>query len=71
MTSYRESIKKKLANGGYEEFKSLCIATIYRNAVGKTCYQVHCDSYRCKFSELYDEAEDAIDKFFELRKRVR
>ncbi|MAF25449.1 hypothetical protein CL634_07735 [bacterium] len=71
MTSYREAIQKKLENGGYEEFKSLCVAAIYRPGVNQTFYQVHWDAYRQPFSKLYDNIEEAMDKFFELRKRVR
>ena len=71
MTSYREAIRKKLENGGYEEFNSLCISAIDRTAVGKIFYQVHCDSYKHKFRQLYNNTEEAIDKFFELRKRVK
>ena len=34
-------------------------------------YQVHCEHFKNKFSELYDDMDKAIDKFFEIKKRLR
>ena len=34
-------------------------------------YQVHNDTHRHSFSVLYDDLEEAIDQFFEIRRKMR
>jgi hypothetical protein len=34
-------------------------------------YQVHCDDSKVKHSELYNDIDEAIDKFLELKRKVR
>ena len=73
MTSHRDSIRVKLNSGQYEEHKNLSICKIndfYRIGSGKIKYQVHCDN-RSNFSQLYDDMEEAIDQYFELRRKIR
>jgi len=68
--SYRRRIKNKIQNGRYEEYKGLCICRIndfYPLINGKIRYQVH--SYY--FSQLYEKVEEALDKFFEIRRKIR
>jgi len=68
--SYRQRIKNRIQNGHYEEYKGLSICTIndfYPLMNGKIRYQVH--SYF--FSQLYENIEDALDKFFEIRRKIR
>ena len=68
--SHRESIKEKITNGRYVEYRGLSICKIndfYPLANGKTKYQVH--SYY--FSELYDNIDEALDRFFEIRWKIR
>ena len=74
MTSHRDRISNKLFNGLYEEYKSRSICRIndfYPLRSGKIKYQVHNDTHRHLFSELYDDIDEAIDKFFEIRKKIR
>tara|TARA_Y100000593_G_scaffold83590_1_gene157707 strand:- start:21411 stop:21641 length:231 start_codon:yes stop_codon:yes gene_type:complete len=67
---YRQRIKDKIQNGRYEEYKGLSICKIndyYPLMHGKTKYQVHSHF----FSKLYDDIELALDKFFEIRRKIR
>ncbi len=67
-TSHRENVKSRITSGRYVEFKGLSICKIndfYPLRTGVK-YQVH--SYF--FSELYEDIEEAINKFFELRARI-
>ena len=81
----REFIKNRIENKRYVEFKSLSICKIndfYDRMVEKDMYQVHCSNPRClqekesnskkiPFSMLYADIEQAINKFVELRKKIR
>lgn len=69
--THRDRIRNKLYKGGYEDYKSLSISAINRGIVRNIVYQVHCESGRHKFSELYEDIEEAISKYFELRKKLR
>ena len=71
--SYRQRIKDRIENGRYEEHKGLSICKIndfYPLMNGKIKYQVHSDG-RIKFSELYSDIEEAISKYFEIRRKLR
>jgi len=37
----------------------------------KRGFQVHCDVSRFQHSKLYFEAEDAVDAFLDLRKKIK
>ena len=68
--SYRQRIKSRIQQGRYEEYNGLSICTIndfYPLMNGKIRYQVH--SYF--FSQLYENIEDALDKFFEIRRKIK
>lgn len=68
--SYRQNIKNRIQNGKYTEYKSLSICKIndfYQSVIKQTRYQVH--SYF--FSELYEDVDEALDKFFEIRRKIR
>ena len=68
--SYRQNIKNGIEEGRYTEYKGLSICRIndfYPLMSGKIKYQVH--SYF--FSQLYEEIDDALDKFFEIRRKIR
>lgn len=69
-SSYRRRIKNRIQDGKYEEYKGLSICKIndfYPLMNGKIKYQVH--SYF--FSRLYEDIDDALDKFFEIRRKIR
>ena len=68
--SYRQTIKDTIEKGRYAEHKGLSICRIndfYPLMSGKIRYQVH--SYF--FSKLYEDIEEALDKFFEIRRKIR
>tara|TARA_B100000809_G_C15049456_1_gene498438 strand:+ start:235 stop:459 length:225 start_codon:yes stop_codon:yes gene_type:complete len=68
--SYRQSIKSGIENGRHTEYKGLSICRIndfYPLMSGKIRYQVH--SYF--FSQLYEDVDEALDKFFEIRRKIR
>ena len=81
----RQFIKDRIENKRYVEFKSLSICKIndfYDRMIQKDMYQVHCSNPRClqqkgstskkiPFSMLYEDIEQAINKFIELRKKIR
>jgi hypothetical protein len=67
-TSHRDNVKNRITSGRYVEFRGLSICKIndFYNLRTGTKYQVH--SYF--FSELYEDIDEAIDKFFELRSKI-
>ena len=68
--SYRQRVKNLIQNGRYEEYKGLSICRIndfYPLLSGKIKYQVH--SYF--FSHLYEDIDEALDKFFETRRKIK
>tara|TARA_R100000008_G_C3579599_1_gene167554 strand:- start:1056 stop:1286 length:231 start_codon:yes stop_codon:yes gene_type:complete len=68
--SYRQRVRERIESGRYEEHKGLSICKIndfYRLPNGKIKYQVH--SYY--FSQLYEDIDEALDKFFEIRRKIR
>ena len=68
--SYRQRVRERIESGRYEEHKGLSICKIndfYRLPNGKIKYQVH--SYY--FSQLYVDIDEALDKFFEIRRKNR
>ena len=68
--SWRKKIKDKITNGGYEEYKGLSVCKIndfYPLMSGKIRYQVHSYFY----SSLFEDIEEALDKFFEIRRKIR
>jgi len=73
VSTHRESIKNKLLGGTYEEYNSLSICRIndFYTIHSGIKYQVHNDTHRYSFSELYDDVEEAMDKFFEIRRKMR
>ena len=74
MSSHRERIKYNISNGRYEEYKTVSICKIndyYRIANGAIKYQVHNESHKHSFSQLYDNIDEAVDKFFELKRKIR
>jgi hypothetical protein len=54
---------------------SLCLINEYRNTYflrnSKPLYQVHCDDAKVKHSELYKDASKAVEKFLELKRKVK
>ena len=63
-------MRERIESGRYEEHKGLSICKIndfYRLPNGKIKYQVH--SYY--FSQLYEDIDEALDKFFEIRRKIR
>ena len=68
--SYRQRVRERIESGRYEEHKGLSICKIndfYRLPNGKIKYQVH--SYY--LSQLYEDIDEALDKFFEIRRKIR
>lgn len=73
MSTYREFITDEIDNGRYVEYKSVsicCINDFYVLKSGKIKYQVHCDDYKNKFSNLYGDLDTAIKKFMEIRRKL-
>ena len=52
---------------------SLCDLTNFRHShvYDNRRYQVHSDDTKCPWSAIYEEIEPAINKFMELRRKVR
>ena len=52
---------------------SLCDLANFRHSMvyNNRRYQVHCDDTRAPFSSIYDEMEPAINKFMELKRKVK
>ena len=51
---------------------SLCLINDYHGSFRKTfLYQVHCDDTKVKHSEIYHNIDEAIDKFLELKRKIR
>ena len=70
--SYRQNIKEKLLNGQYEERNNLsicCINDFYLLRTGIK-YQVHCDDNRYRFSKLYENMNDAVTKFLDIKHKL-
>ena len=68
--SYRQNVRERITSGRYSEYKGLSISMIndfYEPIHKKIKYQVHCRS----FSGLYEDIEEALNKFFELRRKMR
>tara|TARA_R100001244_G_scaffold131831_1_gene105934 strand:+ start:194 stop:415 length:222 start_codon:yes stop_codon:yes gene_type:complete len=68
--SWRRKIKNRISGGFYEEYKGLSICKIndfYPLMSGKVKYQVHSYFY----SNLFDDIEEALDKFFEIRRKIK
>ena len=67
-TSHRDNVKNRITRGRYVEFRGLSICKIndFYNLRTGIKYQVH--SYF--FSKLYEDIDEAIDKFFELRTKI-
>lgn len=58
-----------LLDGGFSfDFGKVSICTIHRRLGDK--YQVHSEHYKCNYSELFDKPEIAVNKFFEVKKKV-
>ena len=69
-TSYRQNVKDKINSGRYVDYKSLSICRIndfYPLMHGKISYQVHSHF----FSKLYENIDEALDKFFEIRRKIK
>jgi len=69
-TSYRQNVKDKIQSGRYVDYKSLSICRIndfYPLMHGKIRYQVHSHF----FSRLYENIDEALDKFFEIRRKIK
>ncbi len=71
--THRENLREKLTNGRHESYKGLSICLINRFVkmdFRGIKYQVHSDG-RIKFSQLYSDVEEAISKYFEIRRKLR
>lgn len=60
------SIRELILDGHSVEYKGISICTITRRT--RMPYQVHSDNSRCKFSQLYENLDDAIEKFNLLKR---
>lgn len=68
--SYRQNVKDRIQSGRYVDYKGLTICRIndfHRLMHGKIRYQVHSHF----FSKLYENIDEALDKFFEIRRKIR
>jgi hypothetical protein len=52
---------------------SLCdlVNFYYSNVKRDRRYQVHCDDNKYPWSKIYDNLDSAIEKFLEIRKRIK
>lgn len=70
MNIVAEIYKQVLLDGCSVEYYRLSIAKMPRHVYlnpRTNCYQVHCDHYKFQFSHLYEDVDDAIEKFLELK----
>lgn len=51
---------------------SLCCINDYLRSSRATSirYQVDCDDYRLKFSQLYEDLEKAVEKYVEIKRKL-
>lgn len=63
----RTILVEMLENGYDISFKRLSMSKLARF---RRPYQVHCDDYRQQFSELYEDINDAVEKFVELKNKL-
>ncbi len=69
-SSYRQSVKDRIQVGRYVDYKGLTICRIndfYPLMHKQIRYQVHSHF----FSKLYEDIDEALDKFFEIRRKIR
>ena len=57
-----------IVSGHSIEFRRLSLAPMSR--LGKIVYQVHSDDYRKQVSELFKQADDAVNRFCELKRTL-
>lgn len=50
---------------------TLCDLTKYQNYRGKRRWQIFCDDKNLKFFQLYVDIDQAIEKFLELKTKIR
>ena len=72
----RQDYKAVVFAGCAVEYKniSLCdLRQVLNHYRGYTSgvYQVHSDNSRCKFSKIFKDIDEAVDKFIELKGLVR
>ena len=68
--SYRQNLKGKILSGRSVDYKGLTICRIndfYPLMHKKIRYQVHSHF----FSKLYEDIDEALDKFFDIRRKIR
>jgi len=68
---YIKKIKMRLSRGGYMSFRGVTICPIKRNMPKQIVYQVHSDNPKTRFSKLYKDIDEAIQKFLQIKKKVR
>ena len=72
----RQDYKAVIFSGCAIEYKKISLCDLrhtlsqYRNRpIG--AYQVHSDNSRCKYSNIFKDIDEAVDKFIELKKLAR
>ena len=62
--------KACLENNVDLQYKRLTLCIPPKRLLNKHEYQVHCEDSRAKFSKLYSDPEEAVDKFIELKTKL-
>lgn len=71
MLSDFEIIRALFKKGIDMEYKRVSLNTIERNLGNKRLrFQVHSENQKFKFSELYEDINEAVDKFLFIKRRV-
>ena len=69
-TSYTQNVKDKILSGKSVDYKGLTICRIndfYPLMHKKIRYQVHSHF----FSKLYENIDEALNKFFDIKRKIR
>jgi hypothetical protein len=71
MNTLKQQYKELLLDGSSIEYKKISICNIKNHLKTfnnyRPLYQVHSDNPKMKFSDLYNNLDDAVDKFFDIR----
>jgi hypothetical protein len=70
----KEHYNKVLLDGCAIEYKDISLCKIndyYDRIIRKELYQVHSDNRKAKFSMMYKNPHEAVDKFLEIKGKVK
>ena len=70
----KQHYNKVLLDGCAIEYKDISLCKIndyYDRVIRKELYQVHSDNRKAKFSMMYKNSQEAVDKFLEIKGKVK